>query len=115
MSTLLIQSETLESIADAIREKTGESGTMTPLQMISNIVAIPTTGACVLANYFDNDPYFYANEVHKFTAQMDGTCTFVYYQVCRQTDPAVTVNGTAKSIKTARLQNNQTPAWGICI
>lgn len=103
-------------VAGAITDKgVTTSASDTFATMAANIAAIPTGGACVLANYYDNDPNFYANEVHKFTAQMDGTCTFVYYQVCRQTDPAVTVNGTAKSVKTARLQNNQTPAWGIWI
>lgn len=40
MSTLLIQSGTLDDIADAIRAKTGGSSSMTPLEMPSEIASI---------------------------------------------------------------------------
>lgn len=44
MSTMLIQSGTLEDIADAIRAKTGGSASMTPLQMPTQIASIPSGG-----------------------------------------------------------------------
>lgn len=40
MSTLLIQSGTLDDIADAIRAKTGSASTMTPLEMPTEIASI---------------------------------------------------------------------------
>lgn len=44
MSTMLIQSGTLDDIADAIRAKTGGSAGMTPLQMPAQIASIPSGG-----------------------------------------------------------------------
>lgn len=44
MSTMLIQSGTLDDIADAIRAKTGGSASMTPLQMPTQIASIPSGG-----------------------------------------------------------------------
>ena len=45
MSEYLIQSGTLESIANAIRTKTGTSNTMTPAQMVTEIAGITTVEA----------------------------------------------------------------------
>lgn len=45
MSTLLIQSGTLDDIADAIRAKTGSAASMTPLQMPTQIASIPSGGS----------------------------------------------------------------------
>lgn len=72
MSEYIIESQTLTDIADAIRGKTGSSGTLTPLQMpgaitsISSGISINTitieigansvTNASKLYNYFH--PYF---------------------------------------------------------
>lgn len=47
MSTMLIQSGTLDDIADAIRAKTGSSASMTPLQMPTQIASIPSGGGGV--------------------------------------------------------------------
>ena len=44
MSSLIIQSETLTSIANAIRAKTGNSGTLTPSQMATEIGNISSGG-----------------------------------------------------------------------
>lgn len=50
MSTMLIQSGTLDDIADAIRAKTGGSASMTPLQMPTQIASIPSgSGANILS------------------------------------------------------------------
>ena len=49
MSSLIIQSETLTSIADAIRAKTGNSGTLTPSQMATAISNI-SSGNTLTAN-----------------------------------------------------------------
>ena len=44
MAEYLIQSETLDAIADAINAKTGGSSAMTPAEMVEAIAAIPTGG-----------------------------------------------------------------------
>ena len=44
MAEYLIQSETLDDIADAINAKTGGSSAMTPAQMVTAIAAIPSGG-----------------------------------------------------------------------
>ena len=44
MSSLIIQSETLTSIANAIRAKTGNNGTLTPSQMATEIGNISSGG-----------------------------------------------------------------------
>lgn len=44
MSEYLIQSETLDAIADAINAKTGGSSAMTPAEMATEIAAIPSGG-----------------------------------------------------------------------
>ena len=44
MAEYLIQSETLDYIADAINAKTGGSSAMTPAQMVTAIAAIPSGG-----------------------------------------------------------------------
>lgn len=45
MAKKIINDSTLTAIADAIREKTGDSNTMTPLEMPTKIENIPTGGA----------------------------------------------------------------------
>lgn len=45
MASLIIQDSTLTSIADAIRAKTGDSGTMTPSQMVTAIGNITSGGS----------------------------------------------------------------------
>ena len=44
MSSLIIQSETLDDIATAIRSKTGKSASMTPLEMPAEIRSIEGGG-----------------------------------------------------------------------
>ena len=48
MSTMLIQSDTLDDIADAIRAKTGSVSTMTPLEMPTEIANISGGGDITL-------------------------------------------------------------------
>lgn len=57
MSTLLIQSGTLDDIADAIRAKTGSVASMTPLQMPTEIASIPSGGGTVevVNKYINNN------------------------------------------------------------
>lgn len=56
MSSLIIQSDTLEDIADAIREKTGSQATMTPAEMIIAISGISNGGggASITSANFQN-------------------------------------------------------------
>lgn len=51
MAKKVIQDSTLTAIANAIRGKTGESGTMTPLQMPSKIAGIVDKVAGILLDY----------------------------------------------------------------
>ena len=59
MSTI-IKDETLASVADAIREKTGKTDKMTPVEMATEIAEIPTGGEDTLAEYLSNATYEYA-------------------------------------------------------
>lgn len=54
MSTMFIQSGTLDDIADAIRAKTGKSSSMTPLEMPTEIGSI-TAGVSDVINVFGHD------------------------------------------------------------
>ena len=45
MAEYLIQSETLDAIADAINAKTGGSSAMTPAEMVTAIGSIPSGGS----------------------------------------------------------------------
>lgn len=49
MAEYLIQSETLDDIADAINAKTGGSSAMTPAEMAAAIAAIPSGGTNLAA------------------------------------------------------------------
>ena len=75
MSTMLIQSETLENIADAIREKCGIDYQLTPADMVTeiNAITIPTTE--VVAKYITNSqPYTPAKvDLLNITLQDSGT------------------------------------------
>ena len=51
MSSLIIQSETLEDIADAIRTKTGGSSPMTPAQMATEIGNITIGSSTFVLKY----------------------------------------------------------------
>lgn len=59
MSTI-IKDETLTAVAEAIREKTGKTEKMTPVEMATEIAEIPTGGADTLAEYLSNTTYDYA-------------------------------------------------------
>lgn len=57
MAEYLIQSETLDDIADAINAKTGKSAAMTPTQMVTEIESIETGAAIengIVFNSFDS-------------------------------------------------------------
>ena len=93
MSTMLIQSGTLDDIADAIRAKTGGSASMTPLQMPTEIANIPSGGEDgVIVVYVDTSPNFVANQLFTYTAPKTGKCSVSYYTVMRQTGATVKVN-----------------------
>lgn len=57
MSLLTIQDSTLADIADAIREKTGKSASMTPLEMPDEIKSISGGGSNWETIFSDNDVY----------------------------------------------------------
>jgi len=67
MSNLIIQSGTLDDIADAIRAKTGSQASMTPAQMVTNIASIPTgttpTGTMNISSNGTYDVTNYASAV----------------------------------------------------
>lgn len=91
MSTLLIQSGTLEDIADAIRTKTGSIDTMTPLEMPAEIISIPTSsgGADILDIGFKS-PASYTSFTASYTASKNGT---LYVAIMKQNSasaPSVT-------------------------
>lgn len=96
---MLIQSNTLEDIADAIRSKAGTSSSMSPLDMPINIMNIPTGGGGddgVVAVYVDSSPTFIPNQLLTYVATKTGKCTVSYFTVFRQTAATVKVNnGTA--------------------
>lgn len=55
MAEYLIQSETLDNIADAINAKTGGSSAMTPAQMVTAIDSISGGGEKVLTKLYEAD------------------------------------------------------------
>lgn len=59
MSTI-IKDETLAAVANAIREKTGKTDKMAPVEMATEIAEIPTGGEDTLAEYLSNATYEYA-------------------------------------------------------
>lgn len=73
MSTLIIQSETLEDIADAIRTKSGSSDTMTPLEMPSEIENLPTGGGSAEVAFTVNSKVATTTgEVYTYTTTKSG-------------------------------------------
>lgn len=56
MSNLLIQSDTLSDIADAIRSKTGNADLMTPLEMPDEISSIITGGLPTMTGWEITEP-----------------------------------------------------------
>ena len=59
MSNYIIQSETLTNIANAIRAKTGNSGTLTPSQMATEISNISSGGGSITGIDLSNGCSFY--------------------------------------------------------
>lgn len=92
MSTLLIQSGTLDDIADAIRTKTGGVDTMTPLEMPAEIISIPTggSGGAEVLDIGFKTPASYTSFTASYTASKSGT---LYVAIMKQNStsaPSVT-------------------------
>lgn len=98
MSTMLIQSETLEGIADAIRTKTGESDLMTPLEMPSNIEAIPAGGEDRLIYYnIKAIPTYTSQQNVDYVSEYSGSVNIMIAQTSQynaNTKIGILLNGT---------------------
>ena len=70
MAEYLIQSKTLDDIADAINAKTGGSEAMTPAEMVTAIGSISGGGSALLAQYAASEPVHAARI--DFTSDMQG-------------------------------------------
>lgn len=108
MSTMLIQSDTLSDIADAIRSKTGGSNTMTPLEMPTEISNIPTGGGgASILQIGSVTPSAYSGYSNSYTCDKQGT---LYVGILKQnsiSNPSVNKNGTGLSLTT----NFGTATW----
>lgn len=82
MSSLIIQSGTLDDIADAIRAKTGSQASMTPAQMVTNIASIPTgttpTGTMNISSNGTYDVTNYASAVVAVSASSSEVAATTY-------------------------------------
>lgn len=101
MSTMLIQSTTLEDIADAIRTKTGESDLMTPLEMPSAIDAIPSGGEDRLLYYnIKSIPTYTSQQNVDYVTDYTGSVNIMIAQTSQynaNTKIGILLNGTEVS------------------
>lgn len=113
MSTMLIQSETLEDIADAIREKTSSLDSMTPLEMPTNIASIPTGGGNDLILFrIENIPTYTSQANYDFTIDYTGSVNVLICQSSvynANTKIGILLNGTEVSYTYA--SENTTPYY----
>jgi hypothetical protein len=72
MAEYLIQSETLDDIADAINAKTGGSSAMTPAEMVTAIGNIETGGGGETQAKFTGTVTFVGQDVHDITVPISG-------------------------------------------
>ena len=114
MSTMLVQSESLENVADAIRAKTGSSDTMSLAEMVTNIGSIVSATDEIVDVFVDTNPTFGAM-YKSYTAGISGTLSFMYLCRCRQVHtaaPKLNVAGTTINASVSAVQGNQVPAYG---
>lgn len=81
MSLLVINPNTLEDIADAIREKTGGVNLMTPLEMPNEILNIPAGGNDNLVLFrIENIPTYTSQANYDFTITFAGSVNVLICQ-----------------------------------
>ena len=107
MSLMFIDSGTLTDIADAIRAKTGDSNSMTPLEMPTEIANIPTS---IGGEVLDVDSVTANSAVTTYTNPINYTATanglLIIYTGESNTDSrasAVTINGVSAEFGSVEL------------
>ena len=92
MSTLLIQSETLENIANAIRSKTSSIDTMTPAEMVTEISSI-VSGDIYSEVYKYTEGTYVGTKTKTIVIQNSGTLRCMMIDDMHSQTATMTING----------------------
>lgn len=123
MAKYCVEDTTFSNIADAIREKTGDTATLTPLAMPAAIKGITGGGSggsgsnAANAYYIDGSAYSPANTKHYIPIDVsNGTELKFKYDITLSTGSAKKPSVSIKAYKGSEVQENTNttaPGWNI--